>query len=197
MIAHFFERNSVRWIVGVVLPLLMIALDPLVFRSNGLSVGMPIFGHLKPYGHVATGVAILMMAVWLIRPRPSAFASGVFAGGGFFASILGLAIFPFSILGAMFLGMGLLGLTPVRDGGDVFASRQGGLSAGGIADSTSSRVRKWCGAGPGYSGRGAVLGFPGDASVSRRDPTRQALIAAAYQELTGQNAARRSAELAD
>jgi hypothetical protein len=112
MSIRFLDRAAVRWSVGVALPVAMIVLDPAVFRSRISGVGLPILGGVKPFCYTATAIALLAAVLWFRRPRPSAVLSGIFAGGALFATILGVAILPFSALGVVILGLGLLGFTP-------------------------------------------------------------------------------------
>jgi len=73
---------------------------------------MPILGRVKPFCYVATAIAVSVAILFLWRRRPSAFVSGILGGGAVFATVLGCAILPFSALGVLLLGLGLLGFTP-------------------------------------------------------------------------------------
>jgi hypothetical protein len=233
MVGRFLDRVWVRWAVGVALPVGMILLDPAVFHSRVFGVGMPILGAVKPFCYVATAMAVCAASLWLRRPQPSAFASGIFAGGALFATALGCAILPFSALGVLFLGLGLLGFTPflmaavysraakaafpraaargarvvtfalgvivflgVPAGVQAAASRALRRSLADIASSDAAlagrgveRLRRWS----------TVLDLELLIAAYRdeTDPGRQARIAAAYGELTGQDAAQRAGKLAD
>lgn len=112
MIASVLDRTECRWTIGVGLPIAMILLDPVVFQSRMVGVGTPILGAVKPFCYLATATAVLAASFWWLRPRPSAFASGIFVGSAVFATLLGLAIFPFSAFGILMFGIGLLGFTP-------------------------------------------------------------------------------------
>jgi len=109
---RFLDRAAVRWTIGVGLPVAMILLDPAVFHSRIFGVGMPILGRVKPFCYVATAIAVSVAVLFLSRRRPSAFVSGIFGGSAVFATVLGCAILPFSALGILILGLGLLGFTP-------------------------------------------------------------------------------------
>jgi hypothetical protein len=111
-VGGFLDGIAVRWIIGVALPIAMIVLDPAVFHSRVLGLGMPILGPLKPFCYTATALALVAFVAWLVRPQASALVSGLFAGSAVFAALLGTAILPFSLLGILFLGLGLLGLSP-------------------------------------------------------------------------------------
>jgi hypothetical protein len=52
------------------------------------------------------------LAFLLVRDRAKAFVAGFMAGAAVFGLALGLAILPFSLLGILFLGVGLLGFSP-------------------------------------------------------------------------------------
>jgi hypothetical protein len=231
-IGDFFDRSETRWTIGVALPIVMIVCDPAVFHSRVFGVGMPILGPVKPFSYTATALAVVTLAVWLVRRRSSAFASGVLGGAAAFAAVLGMAILPFSLLGILFLGLGLLGLSP-------FLMAVVYARAATAAFKVERGSRRWLLFGAGVL---AFIGLSGalQAAASRafhesvieigsgeavlishgtrrlqlwspvldlerlvaaytkeRDPGRQAGIAAAYQELTGQDAAQRAAELLD
>ena len=52
-VGPFLDRTNVRWIVGVALPLVLLFLDPLVFRKNtDLPVG-PLLAGAKPFAYTA------------------------------------------------------------------------------------------------------------------------------------------------
>lgn len=96
----------------MVLPVVLILCDPAVFHSRVFGVGLPWLGRVKPFCYAATAVAVSVLAVWLRRPRSSAFVSGIFFGSGLFAFSLGVAILPLSLMGILFLGLGVLGFLP-------------------------------------------------------------------------------------
>ena len=52
--------------VGVVLPVLMVLLDPAVFHSRVFGVGMPVLGEVKAYSYVATTIAVCAISLWLV-----------------------------------------------------------------------------------------------------------------------------------
>jgi hypothetical protein len=231
MIGRFLDRPAVRWAIAVALPIAMLVVDPAVFHSRVIGIGMPLLGRFKAFCYTATLIAVVVAIVWLWRPRPSAFASGIFAGGAVFAVALGCAILPFSALGVLFLGLGLLGFTPFlmaavysRASKEAFprpASRRwavfvlgasallavpAGVQAGAtlalreslvdiaspdaaVAGRAVQRLRRWS----------VVLDLEHliVAYAKEEDPNRQARIAAAYHELTGQDAAQRAGELVD
>jgi hypothetical protein len=97
------------WFAGFAMPLAMVAVDPIVFRS---SWGSAVYGEFRPFGYVAIGCGTAAVAVHLLLRRGSAVLAGVLAASSVFAGVLGLALLPLSILGVFFLGIGLLGLTP-------------------------------------------------------------------------------------
>jgi hypothetical protein len=235
MIGRWLDRRSVRWTTGVVLPIAMLLLDPAVFHSRMFGVGLPILGRVKPFCYVATFLAISAFAFWSRRPRPepSAFVSGIFAGGAVFATALGCAILPFSLIGIILLGLGLLGLTPflmaatyaraakVAFPGDLPRHRRQAAFALGFllmlgvptaVQTEASRtltvtLTQVASGDPVAATRGVErlrrwwplldLELLIAAYLAETDPARQARIADAYRQLTGQDAVTRATELSD
>jgi hypothetical protein len=109
-IPRFLDSRTVAWVLGVVMPPVMVLLDPVVFR--GSSFAPAFLGTYRPLGYVgiALGMAALVLVLTLRRGR--AFLAGTMAAGSVFAVTLGIAILPASILGIILFGFGLLGLTP-------------------------------------------------------------------------------------
>jgi hypothetical protein len=110
-IAGVLDRPGLAWFVGVALPILMVLLDPAIFRGSHIS-GAAILGVYKPLGYVAIALGITAVALHLRSDRHSAVLAGVLAGASIFGCVLGVAVLPFSVLGTLFFGIGLLGLSP-------------------------------------------------------------------------------------
>ena len=103
-------------LLGIVLPALCLAVDPVVFRSwIDLPVSTPLLGEYSAFGYVATGMGMVGLSLWLTFGRFPAFFSGLLAAEAVFALFLGAGMRPFSIIGAVF-GVGLLGLAPFLTG---------------------------------------------------------------------------------
>lgn len=100
------------WLAGVALPLAMIACDPEVFRATALGFGPPILGPVKPFGYAGIALGVCSFAFHLLTRHAHAVTAGGLAAGCVFAALLGAALLPFSVLGALAFGVGLLGLTP-------------------------------------------------------------------------------------
>jgi hypothetical protein len=94
---------------GILLPLVCLYFDPIVFRTE---FGRPLVGNFGLVGHTAIAIGILTLAAWLVTRRLPALFCGALAGGAIFSFLLGLVILPSSLIGIIFWGMGLLGLTP-------------------------------------------------------------------------------------
>jgi hypothetical protein len=93
---------------GIVLPLLCLYLDPIVFRA---SWGQPVLGDYAIAGGGAIALGLLSLCAWLaLRQAPALFA-GLLTGGAIFAALLGLVLFPLSLMGLSML-IGVLGFTP-------------------------------------------------------------------------------------
>lgn len=111
-VLQLLDRRETAWIAVVVVPVLMVAFDPTVFRRTTFAFGPAIYGVFRPFSYVAIAIGVLAMTMLLITGRGRALSAGMFAGGALFALALGLALLPFSLLGSLLLGLGLLGLTP-------------------------------------------------------------------------------------
>ena len=107
---RFFNRRGVAWVLGVAVPPIMLLLDPVVFR--GSFVGPGLLSQYRAAGYVGIASGVAALALLLVRDRAKAFVAGFMAGAAVFGLALGLAILPFSLLGTLFLGVGLLGFSP-------------------------------------------------------------------------------------
>ena len=95
---------------GIALPVICLLLDPIVFQSS-LPVGEPLLGRHAIAARVAMGLAFLSLSVWMLIGWPRAFMGGLLAGSAIFATLLGLVLLPFSIMGLFFV-VGILGFSP-------------------------------------------------------------------------------------
>lgn len=99
---------------GVVLPVVCLALDPIVFRSSDAllsPIGSPVLGAYRVVGYSATVVGIASLLIWITLRRPAGVLAGSLAGGAAFALGLGLILLPFTLIGLFFI-VGVLGLVP-------------------------------------------------------------------------------------
>jgi len=102
------------WAFGVTVPLFCVAADPIVFRGGG--PGGPLLAAYRPFAYLLSIASILAMAAWLLwGPKLKWLAapiSGLFYVGGAISLLVGVVLFPFSVLGMFFL-IGFLGFTPL------------------------------------------------------------------------------------
>jgi hypothetical protein len=107
-----WKRLAVDLAVGVVMPAVCIAFDPLVFEVVGELLGSSISATALL---AITGQMIAMLAWQVVRHRPSRL-SGLFAGflfaGAALAGTIGLIMLPLTLIGLLGL-IGILGLTPL------------------------------------------------------------------------------------
>jgi hypothetical protein len=99
---------------GVVAPLLCVIFDPLVFQP-GVVRPAGLFADYRIFAYTVIFVAITALLVWLVGERAPVHArvlGGIMIFGAVFALVLGLVLLPFSVLGILFYGIGLCGLTP-------------------------------------------------------------------------------------
>lgn len=107
---RFFNRRGVAWVLGVAVPPIMLLLDPVVFR--GSFVGPGLLSGYRAAGYVGIASGVVALALLLVRGSAKAFVAGFMVGAALFGLALGVTILPFSLIGILFFGVGLLGLSP-------------------------------------------------------------------------------------
>jgi hypothetical protein len=99
---------------GVVLPVVCLALDPVVFRSSNAllsPIGSPVLGAYRVVGYSAAAIGMASLLIWLVLQRSAGLMTGLLAGGAAFALGLGVVLLPFTLIG-LFVVVGALGLVP-------------------------------------------------------------------------------------
>lgn len=108
-------QKKFDWIFGIVMPAICFLFDPIVFKGSFFG-GAAIFGKYKPFAYVLSYVSIMALFVFLTQGRKAkhfnAFFAGLFFVGGTISLIVGIILFPFSLLGLMIV-IGILGFTPL------------------------------------------------------------------------------------
>jgi hypothetical protein len=99
---------------GIILPVICFFFDPIVFRTNDL--GAPLAGQFKPFAYILSFVSIMALMAFMIWGAKlkwlNGFLSGLFAVGAIVSLFVGIALFPFSVMGLVVL-IGALGFTPL------------------------------------------------------------------------------------
>ena len=99
--------------IGIVLPILCLAFDPLVFRHG--MYGGPLGGEIQLFAYTFIAVQIIALAAWLgIGSRAGEWCGvlgGIMFAGAVFSFVIGVCLLPFSLLGLLLL-IGALGFTP-------------------------------------------------------------------------------------
>lgn len=112
-------QKKFDWTFGVGLPIVCIAADPIVFRNWGAGDDT-LLSEYKIFAYTLSSVSILAMAAWLLwgsklgELRP--FLGGLFLVAAAISTLVGVAIAPFSAIGIIFYGLGLLGFVPLFSG---------------------------------------------------------------------------------
>ena len=96
-------------VFGIALPLVCLSLDEFVFQSPH---GNAFLGRYTIFAGVAGGLGIVSLAAWHLIRRPPALFAGLLCGAALFATLLGMALLPYSIFGLFFDRIALLGLSP-------------------------------------------------------------------------------------
>lgn len=102
-------------IVGAIIPIVLLYVDPTVFRTTGVGNGNPVLSNYAIFAYLAIGLGILTLTGWLfvgeLRQTGAAFIAGVLLTGALFAMTVGVVLAPFSVLG-LFMCIGALGFFP-------------------------------------------------------------------------------------
>lgn len=104
------------WLGGVILPVACFVFDPMVFKSS--NIGAPILGKYKAFAYLLSFISVMAMSAWLIWAGKlnwlNAFLAGLFLTGTVVSLIIGVILFPFSVLGlSVWMPIALLGFTPL------------------------------------------------------------------------------------
>ena len=111
-LARFLDNRGTAWCVGVIMPVAMLLLDPIVFRGGTIGFEMALLGRYRTACYLTIGVAVTALVIVLTIGRARAFLSGTMAAAAALGVLLGLVILPFSLIGTLFMGVGLLGFSP-------------------------------------------------------------------------------------
>lgn len=107
------RRNKFDWLMGVILPMVCFYFDPIVFRGD--LDGGGLLSDYKLPAYVLAFSAIMAQSAWLLwgeRLGGLRIVVGlVLLAATVSALLIGLILFPFSLIGMIFL-IGFLGLTP-------------------------------------------------------------------------------------
>lgn len=99
---------------GIVLPVVCFFFDPLVFRGG--FVHGPLAGDYKPFAYLLSFVSIMALLAFKLWGEKlkwlNGLLSGLFAAGATVSLIVGILLFPFSVMGLIFF-IGILGFTPL------------------------------------------------------------------------------------
>ncbi len=106
--ATFFRHPFIAVLLGIVLPLVCLALDPIVFKAG---FGAPMMPTLRIAAYALISLSMASLAAWLsLRRLPSLFC-GFLGAGCVFASGLGIILLPMTFMGLLAF-IGILGFSP-------------------------------------------------------------------------------------
>jgi hypothetical protein len=107
-------QRKFDWFFGVVLPLACCFFDPLVFKG-AISHNGALLGEYKPFAYLLSYASIILMMLFLLYGQKlkwfNAVLAGLFIVGSTISLLVGIAIFPLSLLGLVVL-IGVMGFTP-------------------------------------------------------------------------------------
>ena len=102
-------------IFGLVMPVVCMIFDPIVFKGSGLFLDEGMLSELRWFAYTGLAVELIALGIWLQygeqlgRWRDA--VGGIMLGGAVVAALIGVTIFPLSLIG-LFLLVGTLGFTP-------------------------------------------------------------------------------------
>jgi len=94
--------RRVHLVVGCLLPIFFLLVDPAVFRAGMLPFGGAYLGAYRAFGYGATLLAALLLARSFKSSRPSELAAGMLYGATGVAFLLGIVLLPLSLVGTIF-----------------------------------------------------------------------------------------------
>lgn len=107
-------QKSFDTMFGIVLPIVCFFFDPIVFRTGGF--GGALAGEYKPFAYLLSFVSIMALLAFKLWGEKlkwlNGLLSGLFAAGATVSLIVGIVLFPFSIMG-LIIFIGILGFTPL------------------------------------------------------------------------------------
>jgi hypothetical protein len=107
------ERRWFEIICGILLPVVCVVADPIVFKQSALfgGLGGPLFQWGIVFGYMEILIGVIALTIFLWRRPASPFLAGILLVGTAFSLLLGIILFPFSLLGLFFV-IGVLGFSP-------------------------------------------------------------------------------------
>lgn len=100
--------------LGVVLPVVCLFMDPGIFRWDGLP-GTSRLTHFGLFAYLEIALCMAALIFYLATRRASLFLAGMLYAGALFALAVGIIILPLTIVG-LFMLIGIFGLTPFFTG---------------------------------------------------------------------------------
>lgn len=104
------SQKRFDWLFGVILPIACFVFDPIVFTSE------TALGKYKAFAYVLSFVSVMALSAWLIWGAKlkwlNGFLAGLFTVVSFISLVIGIVIFPLSLIGLIIL-IGVLGFTPL------------------------------------------------------------------------------------
>jgi hypothetical protein len=106
-----FDQKTFDWIFGIMVPVICVVADPIVFNGSGA-----LIGGYKPFAYLLSFVSIMMLMAFMLWGKQlkwlNGFLCGFFALGATISLLVGIVLFPFSLIGLIFI-IGALGFTPL------------------------------------------------------------------------------------
>lgn len=103
-------------IFGLVMPVVCMIFDPIVFKGSGLFSDEGMFSELRWFAYTGLAVELIALGIWLQYgeqlSRGRDVVGGTLLGGAIVAALIGMTIFPLSLIGILFILVGTLGFTP-------------------------------------------------------------------------------------
>jgi hypothetical protein len=104
------------WLFGILMPVVCFAFDPFVFKEGGFNSTGGLLSAYRPFAYSLSFMCIMALLAWLLWGEKlkggAAVVSGILISGAFFSLLIGIVLFPFSLLGLIVV-IGALGFTPL------------------------------------------------------------------------------------
>jgi hypothetical protein len=109
-----WQEREYDWYFGFFLPVLCIYFDPFVFRTWWTQPG--VLHDFQLFVYILSSISILGMVAWLFWGQRlrwlNGWLAGVFLAAGIVSGLVGIILFPISLVGSLAL-VGALGFTPL------------------------------------------------------------------------------------
>lgn len=111
-------------VIGIILPVLSLIIDPVVFRRSFFDVGFGgSLSWIQAFAYVASGIGMIGLLFWILvqehTPQRASFLAGFLLAGALFSFGVGYMLLPITVFG-VFAIVGICGVLPFVTAGMFF-----------------------------------------------------------------------------